>query len=302
MNRSQLLERLRGAYVALATPFTTEDSVDDRALSSNIRWLSTTGLSGFLLLGSTGEQPHLSEFERTLVLEVGRQAIRDDLVLIAGTGLAGTRLTIDETRRAADTGADIALVVTPSYYQKSMTAAALTRHYQAVADASPIPVLLYSVPPITNVTIPPETVAALAAHPNVLGMKNSGHDAQVAAAYRAAAGEHEFILLGGSAYAAPGFLLAGLVDGVILAAANVVPEAAAGLVQAAVARDVAAVRQQGDLLYHCSDSVGKFGIAGWKAGLAARGQAGGAARSPQRTLTGDEAQQVRVWVEKNVPA
>ncbi len=300
MNRIHLRQRLCGAHVALITPFTHHDTVDDRSLVANIAWLSATGLSGFLLLGSTGEQPHLSEFERALVLEVGRQAIDDDLVLIAGTGLAGTRLTIDETCRAADAGADVALVVTPSYYQKSMTAAALTRHYAAVADASPIPILLYSVPPITNVTIPPETVAALAAHPNVLGMKNSGHDAQIAAAYRAAAGAHEFVILGGSAYAAPGFLLAGLIDGVILAAANVAPEAAARLVSAARAHDVAAVRRHGGLLYGCSDAVGKFGIAGWKAGLTARGQNGGVARSPQRMLSAEEAAQVSAWVKTNV--
>ncbi len=300
MNPEQLRQRLQGAHVALATPFTADDAVDDRALAANIQWMATTGLNGFLLLGSTGEQPHLSEFERTLVLEVGRYHIPEDLVLIAGTGFAGTRLTIEETQRAADIGADVALVVTPSYYQKSMTAAALTKHYQAVADASPIPILLYSVPPITNVTIPPETVAALAPHPNVLGMKNSGHDAQTAAAYRAAAGSHEFILLGGSAYAAPGSLLAGLIDGVILAAANVLPEAAAALVAAAQVQDVTAVRRQGDLLFRCSEAVGKYGIAGWKAGLAARGHFGGAARSPQRTLSDEEAAWVRTWVAENV--
>jgi len=302
MDRNELGKRLRGAFVALITPFDAQDDVDHVALGRNTRWMLAHGLDGILLLGSTGEQVHLSEFERAVVLEVGRQHIPADRVMIAGAGLAGTRQTIAETKQAALAGADVALVVTPSYYQKAMNAANLVNHYRAVADASPIPIMLYSVPPIINVTLPAEAVAALVGHPNIVGMKNSGSDPQLAGLYREAAAAHDFIILGGSAHAAPGFLLTGLVDGVILAAANVLPEAAAGLVQAARAGDVLAVRRQGELLRRVSDSVGRHGIAGWKAGLAARGQTGGLARLPLRNLSDSERQQVTAWTDELVGA
>lgn len=302
MDNQMLKERLAGAFVALITPFTAADDVDHVALGRNAAWMLARGLDGILLLGSTGEQVHLSEFERALVLDVGRQHIPADRVMIAGTGLSGTRQTIEETKQAGRAGADVALVVTPSYYQKAMNAANLTNHYRAVADASPIPIMLYSVPPIINVTLPAEAVAALVGHPNIIGMKNSGGDPQVAGLYREAAAGHDFILLGGSAHAAPGFLLTGLVDGVILAAANVLPEAAAALVQAARAGDIAAVRRAGELLRRVSETVGRHGIAGWKVGLAARGQIGGPARLPLRNLNDSERQQVATWTNELVAA
>ncbi|MGB3058976.1 MAG: dihydrodipicolinate synthase family protein [Anaerolineae bacterium] len=298
MDHQVLRERLAGAFVALITPFDAADQVDVAGLRSNAAWMLARGLDGILLLGSTGEQVHLSEFERALVLEVGRQQIPADRLLIAGAGLSGTRQTIEETKQAGRAGADVALVVTPSYYQKAMNAANLTNHYRAVADASPIPIMLYSVPPIVNVTLPAESVAVLAGHPNIIGMKNSGGDPQMAGLYREAAAGHDFIILGGSAHAAPGFLLTGLVDGVILAAANVLPEAAANLVRAARDGDIAATRRHGELLRRVSETVGRHGIAGWKAGLAARGQVGGLARLPLRNITDSERQQVIAWTNE----
>jgi 4-hydroxy-2-oxoglutarate aldolase len=296
MEREQLYTRLQGALTAVITPMTPSGDVDHEGLAENLSWMNGLGLAGYLLLGSTGEQVHLSEFERALVLEVGRRAIPETMVLVAGTGLAGTRTTIEETRRAANAGADVALVVTPSYYQKAMTAAALAEHYRAVADASPIPIMLYSVPGVTGITIPPEVVKALAPHPNVVGMKNSGSDAQLAGGYRDAAGEERFVILAGSPYAAPGFLLAGIADGVILAVANVAPEAGVALVRAAQAGDIEAVRRHGATLRRVADEVGRFGIVGWKAGVEARGYHGGPARSPLRNLTADERGQLQAFV------
>ncbi|MGH2541234.1 MAG: dihydrodipicolinate synthase family protein, partial [Ardenticatenaceae bacterium] len=287
-----LLERLHGAFPAAVTPMTPHGDLDHVGLAENLRWMNTLGLAGYLLLGSTGELVHLSEFDRALVLEVGRRSIGEGHVLIAGTGMPGTRATIEETRRAADIGADVALVVTPNYYQKAMTATALADHYRAVADASPIPIMLYSVPGITGITIPPVTVAELASHPNVIGMKNSGSDSQVAAGYREAAGEETFLILGGSPFAAPGLLLTGLIVGVILAAANALPEASVALVEAGRQGDLAQVRQHAEALHHVTETVGRFGIAGWKAGVETRGYYGGPVRSPLRNLTPQEREQI----------
>ena len=174
MDNQMLKERLAGAFVALITPFTAADDVDHVALGRNAAWMLARGLDGILLLGSTGEQVHLSEFERALVLDVGRQHIAADRIMIAGTGLSGTRQTIEETKQAGRAGADVALVVTPSYYQKAMNAANLTNHYRAVADASPIPIMLYSVPPIVTVTLTAEAGAALLGTPTLRGMTKRG--------------------------------------------------------------------------------------------------------------------------------
>ncbi len=301
MNREELFQRLPGAYVAAITPMTESGNVDHDGLLENLQWMNGLDLAGYLLLGSTGEQVHLSEFERALVLEVGRRAIPKDRVLIAGAGMMSTRLSIEECKRAAEAGADAALIVTPSYYQKAMTAHALSNHYRAIADASPIPIMLYSVPGVTGVTIPPPVVEELASHFNVVGMKNSGSDPQIAAAYHQVAGDERFLILSGSAHAAPGLLLTGLAEGVILAVANVLPEAATGLVQAAQQDDPAAVRRHGSALRQANDLIsGRFGIGGIKAGVAARGHHGGPVRSPLRNLATEEVAQVRETIGRLV--
>jgi len=268
---------------------TATGEVDHVALAENLAWMNRLGLAGYLLLGSTGEQPHLSEFERALVLEIGRRHIPDDHLLIAGTGRQSTRLTIEECKRAAEAGADAALVVTPTYYQPVMKSANLINHYRAVADASPIPILLYSVPNLTGITLQPDAVAALATHANIIGMKNGSGEGKLASAYyNITADNHSFVILSSSAYAAPGYLLAGLAEGVILAAANVLPEVAAALVEDAQEGNIAEVRRHASALRQISLKVGRFGIGGWKAGLEARGHHGGPARLPMPQLTAED--------------
>jgi 4-hydroxy-2-oxoglutarate aldolase len=299
MKLETLLASLPGAYPAIITPMTSEGDIDHAALAGNLQKLSTLGLAGVLALGSTGEQPNLSEFERALVLEVTRRNLPDSMVLIAGTGLAGTRLTIEETKRAAEAGADVALVVTPSYYQKAMTAPNLIAHYRTVADASPIPIMLYSVPGITGVTLPTPSVGELATHPNIIGMKNSSSDLALAVQYRLAAGP-DFVILAGSPHATPASLLAGLVDGTILAAANVCPEAAVAVCTAVKAGNLQGVHASAHTIYAVAEQVGKYGIAGWKAGAEARGYQGGGVRAPLRNMTDGERTEVMGWVRDNI--
>jgi 4-hydroxy-2-oxoglutarate aldolase len=296
MKLETLLSTLPGAYPALITPMTALGDIDHVSIAANIRRLSTLGLAGVLALGSTGEQPNLSEFERALVLEVTRRNLPDSMILLAGTGLAGTRLTIEETKRAAEAGADAALVVTPSYYQKAMNAPNLIAHYTAVADASPIPILLYSVPGIIGVTLPPQAVGELAKHPNIIGMKNSSSDLTLAVQYRLAAGR-DFIMLAGSAHATPASLWAGVADGTILAVATVCPEAAVEICAAVKAGDTARAHASAAILYAVAEEVGKYGIAGWKAGAEARGYGGGVVRQPLRNLTDAERDSVTAWVQ-----
>ncbi|MCB0076128.1 MAG: dihydrodipicolinate synthase family protein [Anaerolineales bacterium] len=300
---SSLHDRLKTAFVAAVTPMTANGDIDHEGLARNVAWFHELGLS-LLLLGSTGEQVHLSEFERAVVLQVARRALPETGFLLAGTGLAGTRQTIGECIAAGRAGADAALVVTPNYYQKAMTAEALIAHYRAVADDSPIPILLYSVPAITGVTIPAEVVAALAAHPNVVGMKNSGADAALAAAYADASAGEAFVLLSGSPIAAPAFLQSGWTEGLILAAANVAPEASLALLRAAQAGDGTSLAEIASNLRRLVAEIGRYGIGGWKAGIEARGYAGGPPRLPLRPPS-DEAREViravvvREWIAAN---
>ena len=137
----------------------------------------TTPLTGLVVLGSNGEAPQLDDEEADRV--VGRSSApvcRQDRPLIVGTGRESTKATIAATRRAADLGADAALVRTPSFFKSQMTTEVFIRHYAEVADASRIPVLLYNVTMYTGVTLPVDAIEQLSAHPNIVGMKESGND------------------------------------------------------------------------------------------------------------------------------
>ena len=140
-----------------------------------------TPLTGLVVLGSNGEAPQLEEAEADWMIDIVRAEVPSQRPLIAGTGRESTKATIAATRRAAAAGVDAVLVRTPSFFKPQMTADVFVRHYLEVADASPVPVLLYNVTMYTGVNLPPDVVATLAEHPNIVGIKESGSDiAQIA--------------------------------------------------------------------------------------------------------------------------
>src|SRR6185295_16114533 len=169
-------KRFAGAFTPIATPFTSDDTLDEKALAGNIKRWMTTSLTGLVVLGSNGEAPQLEEEEAERVIEIARAGMAKDRPLIVGTGRESTRATIAATRRAADLGADAALVRTPSFFKNQMTSELFMRHYAEVADASRIPILLYNVTMYTGVTLGADAVEQLSAHPNIVGMKESGND------------------------------------------------------------------------------------------------------------------------------
>lgn len=134
------------------------------------------GILGYVVLGSTGERVNLDERECAQVIEIARDEIPQNLEFIVGTGQQSTRATIAETKQAAAAGADAVLVITPHFYRPAITQEALVTHFTAVADSSPVPVILYSMPDLTGIKIEPETVAQLSAHPNIVGIKDSSAD------------------------------------------------------------------------------------------------------------------------------
>ena len=146
-----LTVNLKGIFPPIPTPF-SNDAVDHRALAGNIdRWMKTR-LSGLVVLGSNAEAPLLEDAEADAILETARKGIPSSKTMIAGVGRESTAATIAAAKRAAVAGADAVLVRTPSYYKNVMNTDAFVRHYTAVADLSPVPVLLYNVTMFTGVT------------------------------------------------------------------------------------------------------------------------------------------------------
>ena len=288
---------LRGIMPPIPTPFDATGDVHHGALVENLERWNQYDLRGYVVLGSNGEGVYLDETEKVRVWETARQAIPADKLLVAGTGAESTRQTIAITLRAADAGADAALVVTPHYYSPGMTPDSLVQHYVQVADASPIPILIYNVPKFTSVNMSVAAVARAAEHPNIAGIKDtSGNITQLADTVRVVG--PDFQVLAGSA----SFFLAGLTVGAvggILALANIAPEKGLEMTRLfeAGARDEAAELQRRMIPVN-SAVTAWFGIAGLKAALDMLGYYGGPVRSPLLGVTEEERQSLQEILEE----
>lgn len=281
-----------GVFVPVTTPFRGDDVAPDR-LADNLRTWSATPLAGYVVLGSTGEFPMLSEAERDRVLAAAREAIPRDRCYIAGTGADSTRHTIRQTRRAAELGADAAVVITPHYFTKGFSApAAQVRHYLAVADASPIPVLIYNFPVNTGINLEADTVARIAAHPNVRGIKDSsGHIPQCAQIIDQT--PKSFHVLVGSAAALLPALAIGASGG-ILALALIAPREFCdvyALARAGRWDEAKAIAAR--MLLADRGIAGRYGIGGLKAALDLQNFYGGPCRAPLGTPDGDGIEDVK---------
>ncbi|CAN5680627.1 4-hydroxy-tetrahydrodipicolinate synthase [soil metagenome] len=261
--------------------------VDVVSMRRNVRsWLEAP-LSGLVLFGSTGEGLLLDEKERVRLLAATREVMEEQL-LLAGTGAESTRAAIRLSRAAAEGGADAVLVHPPSYYRPAMTAEALRDHFTAVADASPVPVVLYQVPPQYNgVEVHSGLLGELSRHPNIAGIKDSTGDLKTLAAFVDACGKRCAALVGSGA-ALFGALEVGAKGG-ILALALLAPRECATIYRHWTGEDPASAgRLQERLAPAHRTIVGKMGVAGVKAALDLLGMAGGAPRSPLKPLREEE--------------
>lgn len=282
---------LRGIFPPLTTPFAADESLDLRALEANIQKYNRTKLAGYVVVGSTGESVYLREEEKLRVFEAARRAAAPDKVLIAGTGCEATAETISLTCRAAELGYHAALVRTPAYFKSQMTDAALERHFRAVADASPIPVLIYSVPQFTGLGVTAPLVARLAGHPNIVGLKESSGNVQLVGEILRLVPPDFQVLVGSASTLYPSMCLGAL--GAILAVACVLPEMCVELYQAFCQGDHARARAwQQRLLEPAAAVTSRFGIAGLKFVMELRGYAGGPVRAPLAPL--DDAAQAEL--------
>ena len=281
----------------MSTPFDADGRVDRSAIQSNVaRWIAR-GVRGVVALGSNGEAPLLDEDESDAVIAAAREAVPRDRLLLAGTGRESTPLTVAASKRAAALGADALLVRTPSYFKPRMTPEAFQAHYSAVADAAPIPVLLYNYPAVTGLTMTPETVGRLAEHPNIIGIKETSVDAAQIAAYVDASRAQSFAVLAGSAPSFYAALCLGA-KGAILAAACVVPAACVALFDAYTREDFTAARElQRRILPIAHAVTSGFGVPGLKKAMEMTGYIGGPPRLPLLPAPADATARIRTALE-----
>jgi len=275
----------------MPTPF-KDGEIDEAAIGTNVRHWMTTGLGGIVALGTNGEASLLDDDEADRVLAVVRAAVPAGRTLIAGVGRESTRATVAAARRAAAAGADAVLVRTPSFYRAHVPVAALVAHYTAVADASPVPVLLYNYAAFTGVNLAPDTIARLAAHPNVAGLKETSTDGAQFADLSAAV-PSRFTVMAGSAPGVYAALCAGA-QGAILAVACVTPELCLELFEhARQGRFAQALECQQRLTPLARAVTTGFGIAGLKAAMDLCGLTGGEPRPPLAPLAREGVEKIR---------
>ncbi|KFR13177.1 hypothetical protein N306_03733, partial [Opisthocomus hoazin] len=278
---------LGGIFPPLTTPFSPTQEVDYAQLEGNLRRYAGIPFRGLVALGSNGEYPYLSPRERLEGVSCVRRA--------------PPQATIELTVSMAEAGADVALVVTPCYYRGAMTSAALVQHYTEVADASPIPVVLYSVPANTGLDLPLEAVLTLAQHPNIVGIKDSGGDITRMGLMVHKTRQEDFQVLAGSA----GFLLASYAlgaSGGVCALANVLGAPLCQLDHLCREGRWQEARDQHAALSHGSwqapspslpQVTRRFGIPGLKKAMEWFGYYGGPCRAPLAPLSSLQVEELR---------
>ncbi len=286
------MRELEGVFIPVPTPFRGEEVATERLKANLQRW-NQTDLAGYVVLGSTGEFPLLTEAERDRVLVTAREAIPREKAFIAGTGAESTQITIHRTKRAAEIGADAAIVITPNYYKKSLAQPqAQIRHYLTVADASPIPVLLYNFPQNTGINLEPETVARIAEHPNVCGIKDSSGNIPQAGQIIHQTPKSFHVLVGAAAALLPSLAIGS--SGGILALANIAVREYCEIYALARQGRWEEAREIAYRLMVVDRSVyGRYGIGGLKAALDLQGFYGGPCRAPLGTPDGDAIEEIK---------
>ena len=268
---------MHGTGPPLVTPFDADGDLDETALRELVGWVEARGIDFLVPCGSNSEAELMTAEERARTIE----AVADEasVPVLAGTGSPGKRETLAATEAAADAGADAALVVTPFYYGHDQET--LETYYREVADESPVPVYLYSVPVFTNVRLAPDTAAALADHPNVAGMKDSAGDVESFVRLVRGTADADFDPVVGNAAVFSQALAAGATGG-ILALANFAPEVAAEIYDVASSDPDAARRLNAEVVELNRAVTSEFGIPGLKYAMRQRGAPAGYARSPHR--------------------
>lgn len=282
---------LAGIFPPIVTPFKKEEVAYDYLVENINKW-NNSGLKGFVVLGSNGENVFLSEAEKIEVVKTVIKNRAKDKIIIVGSGCESARETIYLTNRLAASGAQAALIVTPFYYGGKMNDEALIKYYTVVADNAEIPVLLYNVPKFTGVNINPGVLSALAKHPNIIGIKDSSGNVNQLGQYLNEVDDN-FNILVGTAGSLLGALTLGCKGG-ILALANIVPEKCVEiqhLIQAGKLSEAMALQLRMIPVNHATTTT--YGISGLKYAMDLLGYKGGETRLPLLPLKQEEKEKIR---------
>jgi len=293
-----------GVFPALTTPYAADGSVSVQDIKHNIAKYNATGIAGYVANGSTGESVLLSRKEVETVLIAVKESAAPGKLLIAGTGAESTAETIERTKRAAELGYHVALVKTPYYYKPLYKPEVYIAHFRRVADASPIPVMLYSVPQFTGVALEAPEVGVLSQHPNIIGIKESSGVVQRAAEMLGAVPSSFQILVGSASMMFPSMVLGAV--GAILALGSALPEQCVALFEAVRTGNLEKARELQSLIVQASKLiVSQCGIPGVKYAMDEAGLRGGLPRLPLLPLHDDQKQAIRTMMAKldaNQPA
>ncbi|MGH7504095.1 MAG: dihydrodipicolinate synthase family protein [Longimicrobiales bacterium] len=290
--REPLNGRLGGVFIPVTTNFdAVTGDIAPVPFRDNLRRFVDLPVDGLVLFGSTGEGVLLEDDEKARLMSFAREVVPPGIPLVGGAGAESTRATIRQTKLLADAGADLVLVKPPWYFGPFLTPAALLDHFRAVADASPVPVLVYHMPKYTRVTLEPGLVGELARHANVAGLKDSSGDVKRFADYTSACPQACRLFVGSGALLYTALEL-GAAGGVV-AVGNFAAAMCVDLVREFRAGNTRRAGEiQGPLTDLHREIVGTHGPVGVKAALDLLGWAGGAVRTPLRSLADRERKHV----------
>lgn len=275
--------KLNGIFPPLTTAFDKNENLLLDKMSSNIKRLSQYDLAGYVALGSNGELVNLTDSEKQAVYETVRQATPSDKIMIAGTSGQSTRETINLTKMAAKAGADAVLVLNPFYFKSLMTREVLVNYYFEVAESSTVPVIVYNMPTNSGMDMDADTILAISAHPNIIGLKDAGGNVVKMGNIKHRV-KPEFQILAGSA----GFLLPSLSIGVvggILALANFAPAECIEIYKSFSDGKLSQAKETQLKIIELNFAVtGKWGVPALKEAMDYLGYYGGLPRKPMLPL------------------
>ncbi len=274
---------IKGIFPPIITPF-EKDEISFDKLKENIAKWNSTKINGYVVLGSNGESAYLTNDEKIDLIKSVKENADEGKAIIAGTGSDSIKQTIELTNKAADVGAEYALILTPFFYNAAMTHEAMLSFFNKVADEIKIPLLIYNVTKFTGINIHPSTVTELAKHENIVGIKNSSENVAELSLFKSSTGEEFSVIAGTASILYPGLCVGA--DGGILALANIAPNQCAEIYEHCKNDDHDSAKALQAKLVEANRAVtSRFGVAGLKAALEMIGYFGGNPRKPMQPLS-----------------
>ncbi len=288
-----MTKKLSGILAPICTPFDNQE-VSMEKVRENMQQYRTAALAGYFALGSNGENKSLTEKEKLEILATVVKEKADNQIVLAGAGFESTRQTIEFSKKVAGLGADFVTIVTPSYFKKRLTDETMVRYYTDVADALPIPVVVYNAPGFTGMTVSAGVIGKISRHPNIAGMKDTSKGNM--SSYLEAAGE-DFGVLSGTVSTLFESMALGAIGGVV-SLANAFPEPCCRLFEKFVSGDMEGARELHYRLFRLNRAVsGSFGVASVKYAMELGGFHGGDPRLPLLPITEEGKASVREAVQ-----